>query len=178
MMTTHREVSGRLNLHRIPPTKDYAVANSPFKPWQNRACRWLGIFLASLLLLALISWLALPSFVKRLATEQVQTQLGRKLQIGEIRFAPHSLTLTANNVTLYEPDQVTPALTAQTLIINASATSLLRRAVVLDEARLIAPSLHLVRTSSDAYGHYNFSDIIERIAAMPKSASPLPHPRG
>ena len=173
MMTKHRKLSGRLDRHRIPPTKDYAVANFPFKPWQNRACRWLGIFLASLLLLALISCLALPSFVKRLATEQVQTQLGRKLQIGEIRFAPHSLTLTANNVTLYEPDQVTPALTAQALIINASATSLLRRAVVLDEARLIAPSLHLVRTSSDAYGHYNFSDIIERIIAMPKSASPL-----
>lgn len=149
------------------------MVNSPFKPWQNRSYRWLGIFLASLLLLALISWLALPSYVKHLATEQFQTQLGRKLQIGEIRFAPHSLTLTASNLTLYEPDQVTPALTARALVFNASASSVLRRALVLDEARLIGPNLHLVRTSSEAYGHYNFSDIIERIAAMPKSQSPF-----
>lgn len=160
-------------MYRITPTKDRFVANSPFKPWKNRSLRWLGIFLASLMLLALTSWLALPSYVKRLATEQIQAQLGRKLQIGEIQFAPHSLTLTASDLTLYEADQVTPALTARMLVINASATSLLRRALVLDEARLIAPSLHLVRTSSETYGHYNFTDIIERIAAMPKSESPL-----
>lgn len=149
------------------------MANFPFKPWQNRSFHWLGIFLASLLLLALISWLVFPSYVKRLATEQIQAQLGRKLKIGEIQFAPHTLTMTASDLTLYEPDQVTPALTAKTLVINASATSLLRRALVLDEARLIAPSLHLVRTSSETYGHYNFTDVIERIAAMPKSESPL-----
>lgn len=160
-------------MYRITPTKDYFVANFPFKPWQNRSLCWLGIFLASLLLLALTSWLVLPSYVKRLATEQIQTQLGRKLQIGEIQFAPHSLTLTASGLTLYEADQVTPALTVKMLVINASASSLLRRALVLDEARLIAPSLHLVRTSSETYGHYNFTDIIERIAAMPKSESPL-----
>lgn len=173
MMAAYRKTYGRFNPPRITPTKDYAVATSSFKPWQNRSCRWLGIFVASLLLFALLSWLAVPSYLKRLATEQIQTQLGRKLQIGEIRFAPHSLTLTASDLTLYEPDQVTPALTAKALVINASATSVLRRTLVLDEARLIAPNLHLVRTSSDAYGHYNFSDIIERIAAMPKSQSPL-----
>ncbi len=171
-MRTQR-VHGRFNMYRSTPTKDYFVANFPFKPWRNRSLRWLGIFIASLLLLALISWLVLPSYLKRLATEQIQAQLGRKLQIGEIRFAPHTLTLTASDLTLYEADQVTPALTARALVINASAASLLRRALVLDQARLIAPSLHLVRTSSEAYGHYNFTDIIERIAAMPKSESPL-----
>ncbi|MFD2273484.1 DUF748 domain-containing protein [Undibacterium arcticum] len=40
---------------------------------------------------------------------------------------------------------------------------------MLDEAKLVAPQIHLVRTSADGVGRYNFSDIIDRIQAMPKS---------
>ena len=111
------------------------------RPGPARALRWLGISAAAVLLLALVSWLALPSLVKRLATEQVQAQIGRKLAIGDLQFAPATLTLTASDVTLYEPDQRTPAFSTKTLIINASVASLWHRALVLDEAKLVAPQL-------------------------------------
>ncbi|MES2106531.1 MAG: DUF748 domain-containing protein [Pseudomonadota bacterium] len=141
---------------------------------QRRVRRWgLGLLIGMVLLLAL-SWLAVPHFVNQIATEQVQRQLGRKLRIGELSFSPFRLALTANDVSLYEPDQTTPMLTIKSVVMNLSLSSLFRQALVMDEIRLVSPSVHIVRTAGDGYGRYNFSDILERIAAMPKSTSDKP----
>jgi hypothetical protein len=152
--------------------EELAMKTNPLSQ-RPRLLRWLGFSLLAVLLLALTSWLALPPLVKRLATEQVEAQLGRKLSIGDIAFAPASLTLTASDLTLYEADKVTPAFSAKTLLINASAVSLLKRALVLDEAKLVEPKLHIVRTAGKDGSRYNFSDLIERILAQPPSESPL-----
>lgn len=141
----------------------------PRPAWQLRALRWSIGTLATLLVLACISWLALPPLVKHIAIEQTQEKIGRKLSLGKISFNPFRLALTLNDVVLYEPDQTTPALRAQQLLLNLSSTSLLHLSAVLDEVKLVAPDLHLVRLSDTGLGNYNFSDIIERIQAMPKS---------
>jgi hypothetical protein len=138
-----------------------------------RTLRWLGFSALAVLLLALASWLAVPPLVKRIATEQIAAQTGRKISIGAIAFAPASLTLTASDITLYEADRVTPAFSAKTLLINASAASLLQRALVLDEAKLVGPTLHIIRTAGKDGSRYNFSDLLERILALPPSKSPL-----
>lgn len=141
--------------------------------WQGRTKKLVLGFLLTLLLLIAMSWLLLPSYVKRVAAEQVQQQLGRKLEIADLSFSPFALKLSANGITLYEADQKTPALTLKGAILNLSASSLWHTALVMDEVQLEQPILHLVRTSADGYGHYNFSDIVDRVAAMPKSATPL-----
>ncbi|MES2068929.1 MAG: DUF748 domain-containing protein [Pseudomonadota bacterium] len=135
--------------------------------------RWGAGLLIGFALLMTISWLAVPYYVNRITTEQVQQQLGRKLHIGELKFSPLRLALTANEVSLYEPDQVTPMLTVKSIVMNLSLASLFRQALVMDEIRLVSPSLHVVRTAGEGYGHYNFSDILQRVAAMPKSDTPF-----
>ncbi|WP_394779990.1 DUF748 domain-containing protein [Undibacterium sp.] len=139
-----------------------------------RVRRWgLGLLIGFVVLLV-ASWLAVPYFVNQIAVEQVQQKLGRKLQIGELAFSPLKLALTANDVTLYEPDQKTPMLTLKSAVMNLSLASVFRQALVMDEIRLVSPYIHVVRTAGGDYGRYNFSDILDRIAAMPKSTSDTP----
>ena len=78
-----------------------------------------------------------------------------------MHFNPFQLAITADNLVLYEEDQVTPALSAQELLINASSTSLLRLSAILDEVKLVAPKLHLVRLNAEGIGKYNFSDVLD-----------------
>ncbi|MBB5391245.1 MULTISPECIES: DUF748 domain-containing protein [unclassified Herbaspirillum] len=137
----------------------------------RRPLKWLAWILVVLLALAAASWLALPSFIKKIAIEQTQEKIGRKLDIGKIDFNPFRLALTVSDVTLYEPDQKTPFFAARSLLVNASSASLFRLAPVLDEIKLTAPDVHVVRLDAEGIGHYNFSDILERIDAMPKSDS-------
>ncbi|HEY4316938.1 MAG TPA: DUF748 domain-containing protein [Herbaspirillum sp.] len=139
------------------------------RPWLRKLGRWVAGIVIFLLVLAFASWLALPHFVKKIGVEQIQEQLGRKAEIGAVHFNPFILKLTVSDFTLFEPDQTTPAVTVKTLIVNASASSLLRGAAVLDEGLVFDPKVHLVRTSADGIGRYNFSDIIDRILAKPKS---------
>lgn len=145
------------------------MTNHPRPSWQLRTLRWSAYTIAFLLLLALVSWLALPSLVKKIAIEQTQEKIGRKLDIGELSFNPFLLALRVHDVTLYEPDQKTAAFSARELVVNASSTSALRLAAILDEIQLVEPKLHLVRLSDEGIGRYNFSDIIDRVLAMPKS---------
>jgi hypothetical protein len=145
------------------------MANHPRPAWQLRTLRWSACTVVFLLLLALLSWLALPSLVKKIAIEQTQEKIGRKLDIGELSFNPFVLALRVHDVTLYEPDQKTAAFSAKELVVNASSTSVLRLAAILDEIQLVEPKVHIVRLSDEGIGRYNFSDIIDRVLAMPKS---------
>lgn len=142
-----------------------------FQRW--RTGRWLAGGLVLAVLLMLLSYLFLPVFVKRMAIEQVQQQTGRKLDIGEVNFSPFSLSLTAANVRLYEADQKTSAVSVQELRVNLSISSLFHRALVLDEFYLTAPDVHLVRYSAAQHSRYNVSDVLDKIAAAPKSDAPL-----
>ena len=148
------------------------MASSTRPLWLIRTLHWVSMATAILLVLALIGWLTVPSISKHLAEEQIATQIGRKATLDKIRFNPFTLTLTASDLTLYEPDKTTPAFSAKSLVLNVSFVSLFRLAPVLDQAKLINPTLHIVRTSTEGVGRYNFSDIIERILAMPKNKDP------
>ncbi|AXI02363.1 DUF748 domain-containing protein [Aquirhabdus parva] len=131
--------------------------------------RWMSITLLILALLAIISWFAVPPLAKHIVEQQIETQIGRRATIGEIRFNPLTFTLTASDFSLFEPDKVTTAFSAKKLELSTSLTSIYRLAPVLSEAKLIEPKLHIVRTSAAKSGRYNFSDILDRILAKPKS---------
>jgi outer membrane protein OmpA-like peptidoglycan-associated protein len=147
-----------------------SIKNRQWGRWRRplKLLAWVvGIFLA----LAAAAWLALPSFVKKTAIEQTREKIGRKLEIGEVAFNPFRLALTASGITLYEADGKTPFFSAKSLLVNASSSSLFRLAPVLDEIKLAAPEVHVVRLDAEGIGHYNFSDILDRIDALPKSDS-------
>lgn len=140
----------------------------------QKRIQYIALGLVSFIALLMIaSALALPSYIKRLAIEQTQQKIGRQLEIADLGFSPLTLTLTANGVSLLEADRKTPMLKLKTVVLSLSISSLFRGALVMDEVQIDAPTLHIVRTSADVYGRYNFSDILERIAALPKSAEPF-----
>src|SRR5450830_860168 len=169
-----RRRSTTIKRRRLPAAsallhEETIMANHPRPAWQLRTLRWSAYTITVLLLLALISWLALPSLVKKIAAEQTQAKIGRKLDIGEVSFNPFILALRVQDVTLYEPDQKTAAFSAKELVVNASATSLPRLAAILDEVKMVDPKVHIVRLSDEGIGRYNFSDIIDRILACQKA---------
>ena len=69
------------------------MANHPRPIWQLRTLRWLSYITLFLLIAAFVSWLALPSIVKKIAVEQTQEKIGRKLSIGDVSFNPFILAL-------------------------------------------------------------------------------------
>ena len=135
--------------------------------------RWVSGFVALVLLLAVTSWAFLPGYVKRVAAEQTQAQIGRKLEIDEIHFSPFQLALTVDGLRLFEADQKSVALSVKQLRINVSLSSIFHQALVLNELELTAADLHLARLSANGKSTYNFSDVLDKIAAMPKSDSPF-----
>ena len=71
----------------------------------QKRTRHLGFGLLSFVVFAMVaSSLFLPGYVKRLVIEKTQQEIGRKLEIAELRFSPLTLTLTASGVTLLEKD--------------------------------------------------------------------------
>lgn len=133
--------------------------------------RWAAGLVGLVFLLVVLSWAFLPGIVRRVAAEQVQQQIGRKLDMADIRFSPFKLALTIEGLNLYEADQRAPAVKVKELVLNLSLASLFRQALIVDEVRITEPYVHIVRTPGEGYGRYNFSDILEKIAAMPKSES-------
>lgn len=145
------------------------MTNSNRTIWLRRTLRWTGFTVAVLAVLAALSWVAIP-LTKHLAEQQIEQQLGRKATIGNISFNPFTLTLNASDFTLYEIDKITPAFAAKNLLVDASVTSIFRLAPVLQEVTLSSPNVHIIRTSAEGIGRYNYSDIIDRILAKPKTA--------
>ncbi|KAF3999832.1 DUF748 domain-containing protein [Glaciimonas immobilis] len=136
--------------------------------WLLRTVRWTIYTVTALVFLAALSWLAVP-LTKHPAEQQIAEQLGRKASIGALGFNPFTLTLSVADFTLYEADKITPAASVKSLLVDASITSLFRLAPVLQQVTLSKPEVHVIRVSAEGSGRYNFSDIIDRILAKPKS---------
>ena len=135
----------------------------------GRILRGAGFAALGFALLAGTSWLGVPPLVKHLAQQQIAQQLGRKATLANVSFNPLTLTLTASGFELYEANGTTVAFSANTLLVNASIASLVKLAPVLQQVTLSGPKLHVMRSSAADGGRSNFSDIIERILAQPRS---------
>ncbi|MEB0139642.1 DUF748 domain-containing protein [Undibacterium sp. CCC2.1] len=152
---------------RLPVTNPFPVllrAVPRLKPWL------IGVAVL-FLLSAVLSWAFLPGYVKRIAIEQTQQQIGRKLELDTLNFSPLQLTLRIDGVRLYEADAKTLMFSAQSVLLNLSLSSLFHQALVVEEFQLSKPSLHLQRL--DTHGRYNLSDILDKLAATPSSGAPL-----
>jgi len=120
-----------------------------------------GIFVS----FVLFSTLALPVIIKSQAKKGVLQATGRVASIESVRFNPFGMTLTLQGFKLLEPDAKTPFVQLGQLRVSLSSTSLFRFAPVVDELSLDKLQVGLVRTAAN---RYNFSDIIDRLAAQPK----------
>ncbi|QOX79267.1 DUF748 domain-containing protein [Trichlorobacter lovleyi] len=120
-----------------------------------------GIFVT----FVLFSTLILPVIIKSQAEKAILKATGRVASIEKVRFNPFGMTLTVQGVKLLEPDAKTPFVQLGRLRVSLSSTSIFRFAPVVDELSLDTLQVGLVRTAAN---RYNFSDILDRLAAQPK----------
>jgi hypothetical protein len=134
-------------------------------------------------LIAVVGFLVAPPIARRVAERQLSELLGRKVTIGRIRLNPFALSVEVDAFQIAEADQVTPFVGFGRLYVNAQLSSVFRRAPIVAEVSLDSLRLHVVRTKAtaeafaDVGAAYNFSDIVARLAARPKSPEP-PEPPG
>lgn len=132
------------------------------KHHQKKLILWGG---GTLLTLILFLTLVLPIIVKNQAEKGIFKALGRTAKIETVRFNPFGMTLTINGFRLLEPDAKTNFVQLGRLRVSLSSTSLFRLAPVVDELSLDKLQVNLVRTDAN---RYNFSDMLDRLAAQPK----------
>ncbi|MEA2698814.1 MAG: hypothetical protein QOI66_3085 [Myxococcales bacterium] len=148
--------------------------------------RWLRRLLigsaSALALFALVGFLVLPPVARAVAAKQLGQLLGRRVSVARVRVNPFALSLTVEGFQIYEPDGNTPFVGFGRLYVNAQLASIYRRAPVVKEVSLESLRVHVARLKAtpDGWGDpasYNFSDILARLAAMPKTPpAPAPAP--
>lgn len=120
-----------------------------------------GIFAAFVLFTTLV----LPIIIKSQAEKAILQATGRVTSVEKVRFNPFGMTLTLQGFKLLESDAKTPFVQLGQLRVSLSSTSVFRFAPVVDELSLDKLQVSLVRTAAN---RYNFSDILDRLAAQPK----------
>jgi hypothetical protein len=151
-----------------------------------RVRRWLRRLaiggVSGVLLLAILGFLVAPPIARHVAQKQLTELLGRKVTIARLRINPFALSVTVGDFRVFEPDQATPFVAFSRLYVNAQLSSVFRRAPVIKEMALESLHVHVVRSKAtagawaDVGAAYNFSDIVARLQAMPKSPEPPPPP--
>ncbi len=138
--------------------------------WLRRARNGAVALVVLLVVLGLFGFLIAPGIVKGIAEKQIAEQTGRKATIGSVRLNPYALSATIDDLKLYEPDGSTVAAQVDEIFANVSSASLFRRALVFDALRVTRPRLSVARLGPQ---RFDFSDIVDRVLAQPKSDSPL-----
>ena len=164
----------------VPP------ADRPPQP-PGRRRRWLRrlgiVAVVTPTLIAVIGFFIVPPIVKHVAETQLGTVLGRRVTVGRVRANPFSLSLTVEDLQVFEADRRTPFVGFHRLYVNAELASVYRRAPVVREIRLESPRVHLVRLAATPAAWadpnaYNFSDILARLSAPTGKPQPPPPPEG
>lgn len=148
--------------------------------FQRRAVRWtLGVFTALVLLFGALGYFWLPGFAKAKLEILLSEQLARPVHIERIDVSPYALSVRVDGFSIGELSQngtEQEFVSFDSLFVNLSSTTLFRRVPVVSEVRLVGPRVRVVRLAD---GRYNFSDILDRLAAAPveqpeKPAGPTP----
>jgi uncharacterized protein involved in outer membrane biogenesis len=136
-------------------------------PGRRRMLRALAWSLSSLLVMWALAWLAVPPIVKAQAEQRLTQLLGREVRIGRVAFAPWSLTLSVEQVSLASATgsaRSEPQMSIGSIKINADLRSLLRLAPVVEALEIQAPVIRLARLAD---GRYDIDDIVARFATRP-----------
>lgn len=117
-----------------------------------------------LVVFGLLGFFAAPPILRAQIEKRASAALSRPVTLGAVHFNPYTLRLQLDRLHIADRDGRSPFVDIDQAVINASWTSLLRRAPVLDELRLQHPQIRIVRTAD---GRFNFTDLLERYAAQP-----------
>ncbi|MBQ4853493.1 DUF748 domain-containing protein [Rhodanobacter sp. B2A1Ga4] len=117
-----------------------------------------------LVVFGLLGFFAAPPIIRSQIEKRASAALSRPVTLGAAHFNPYTLRLQLDRLHIADRDGRSPFVDIDQAVINASWTSLLRRAPVLDELRLQHPQIRIVRSAD---GRFNFSDLLERYDSKP-----------
>ena len=106
----------------------------------------LGV-LMFLVVFGLLGALGGPPLLHHLAETQLSKVLERPVTVGKISINPYTLRLDVDQLHIAERDGKAPFVDVGHLHVNASWSSIFRRAPVIEELRIDAPRVHIVRTA-------------------------------
>ena len=132
--------------------------SASFRRWRALA---IGI-VALVVLWGVVGGLLLPPLAKKLMAEKLSERSGRVVQVDRVSVNPYTLDATLQGVRMMERDGKTPFISFDTMDLEGSGASFYRLAPVIDRATLSGLKVKLVR---EADNRYNFTDLVERIAA-------------
>ncbi|MFA6442552.1 MAG: DUF748 domain-containing protein, partial [Sterolibacterium sp.] len=131
------------------------------------AITFVGIVVAYLLL----AWLALPHILQSQAESYIAAKTGHRLTLDRPEFNPFELSLRIANLKLVEPDGK-QLMALKELLVDVSAASIFRRALVFDNIRLDVPEATVVVLANRKL---NWSPLIEALKGTDeKSDAALP----
>lgn len=118
-------------------------------------------------------WWALPGLVAQQLQVKASQVLGRAVTVRSVDVAPWALSVTVHGLEVAGLPGQAPALSVERSYINASLTSVLRLAPVLDAIELHQP---VVRLARDAQGHWDFEDVLANIQTPKHADAPDTQP--
>ncbi|TCV94844.1 uncharacterized protein DUF748 [Luteibacter rhizovicinus] len=137
----------------------------------HRLRKTLLILLAIVVLFGLLGFFATPPLLKSQLETRASAALQRPVTLGGVHINPFTLRVELDRLHIGERDGKTPFVDVDKIVVNASWSSLFRRAPILDELSLQHPQLHLVRTADQKY---NFYDLVERFMTRPAAPDEPP----
>lgn len=149
----------------LPPKLTAALRLTP--SWHRRI-RW-GLLTVGLAWL--LGWLVLPLWLRPTVERLGSEALGRKVEVGALRFHPWSLGLELDGLSIATADGQSTQLSVERIQIDAELESVLRLAPVVDELRIQRPE---IRLNIGADGRPDIQDIIDRLASAPAAPDALP----
>ncbi|WP_284337090.1 DUF748 domain-containing protein [Comamonas sp. NoAH] len=105
-------------------------------------------------------WLGMPRVVAQQIQDKASEALGRTVTVRGVDVSPWALAVTVHGLEVAGLQGRAPALSIERTYINASLTSLLRWAPVLDAVEMDQP---VVRVSQEADGKWDFADVLEKL---------------
>jgi hypothetical protein len=141
-----------------------SIQTAAATPRGRLATRIAGGVVAALAVFGLAGYFGGPPLLKYLIEKNATEALGRKVTLGKAHVRPFELAATLSDLTIYERDGKTPALTLGEAEANTSLASLWHLAPVVD-------NLHVdrlaVRVARGADGRMSIADVQEKFAALP-----------
>jgi hypothetical protein len=111
----------------------------------------------------------LPTIVRSQLEQQVGKATGRVCSVRSVAINPLNWSVKVRGVRLGERDNRATFVSFSSLGFRVSPTSVFRLAPVVNDLKLHAPYVHVVRTGPNSF---NFTDIIERQPPKKKDAGP------
>jgi uncharacterized protein involved in outer membrane biogenesis len=136
----------------------------------HRHLRRLSIVLvAAVGLYTVVGFLVVPAVARSVGQRKLSELLHRPVTIDQIRLNPYALSATIRGLRIGDRAGGKDLFALKEVYVNLQLASVWKGGVVVKQVRVVEPAIHVVRTAQD---RYNFSDIVDELAAAPAS----PHP--